>query len=160
VSLRRLTTPVFVLLVLAASACTGGDDPGPSPRDPGTDPTEPTGSALPTEDPGAVRFAPGLFRYTFNSVSAELRWQGGEGELIVDNGSDRELDEPGLYAVTSDQREVPADVAEARPIGVGDSATFTISFPDDVAFEQTGFVVLLFGDENWGAFAPVPEEEA
>lgn len=107
-------------------------------------------------DSGAVEFEEGLFRYEFDSVRAELRWQGGDGELTVDNGSDRELGEPGLYAVTSDQREVPGEVTDTASIPAGDSATFAIAFPDDVAFEETGFVVLLFGDENWGAFGPVP----
>ena len=61
--------------------------------------------------------------------------------------------------MTSDQREVPGEVTDTAPIPAGDSATFAISFPDDVGFEETGFVVLLFGDENWGAFGPVPAEE-
>ena len=158
-NLRRLATPL-VVLALAAAACTGGEDPDPGPSDGGSEPSEPTASALPTEDPGAVAFERGLFRYQFNSVTAELRWQGGDGALTIDNGSDRELGEPGLYAVTSDQREVPAEIAGTAPVGPGDSASFEISFPDDVAFEQTGFVVLVFGDENWGALAPVPTSEA
>jgi hypothetical protein len=148
-----------IVLALATAACTGGDDPTPSASDPGTA-TVPGGTPLPTDDPGAVAFEPGLFRYSFDAVSAELRWQGGRGELTVENGSDRELGEPGLYAVTSDQREVPAEVVGTAPVGAGEAATFTFSFPNTVAFEQTGFVVLLFGDENWGAFAPVPVDEA
>ena len=158
--LRRLPLVLLVVLATTAAACTGGDDPDPSLSDGGSEPTEPTGSPLPTEDPGAVAFERGLFRYQFNFVTAELRWDGGDGELTVDNGSDGDLDEPGLYAVTSDQREVPGEVTGTAPVAAGDSATFEISFPDDVAFEQTGFVVLLFGDENWGAFAPVPTSEA
>ena len=159
-SLRRLCVLSVVVLSLTGAACTGDDEPEPSPTAVGSS-AEPTdgGSQLPTVDPGAVPFEEGLFRYEFDSVKAELRWQGGEGELTVDNGSDRELGEPGLYAVTSDQREVPGEVTDTAPIPAGDSATFTISFPDDVAFEETGFVVLLFGDENWGAFGPVPAEE-
>ena len=151
---------LLVVLAMAAAACTGGDDPDPGPSEGGAEPPEPTASSLPTEDPGAVAFEPGLFRYRFNFVSAELRWQGGDGELTIDNGSDRELGQPGLYAVTSDQREVPGEVSGTAPVPAGDSASFEISFPDDVAFEETGFVVLLFGDENWGAFAPVPTSEA
>jgi len=157
--LRRLTSVLLVALAIAAAACTGGDDPTPDPSG-GPGPAEPTGSPLPTVDQGAVDFEPGVFRYAFNSVTAELRWQGGDGELTVDNGSDRELGDPGLYAVTSDQREVPGEVPDTAPVAAGASATFAISFPSDVAFEQTGFVVLLFGDENWGAFAPVPVGEA
>ena len=159
-SLRRLSTLLVITSVLATTACTGGDDPSPTPTGPGASPTEDGGSPLPTTDPGAVRFEPGVFRYSFDSVSAELRWQGGEGELTVDNGSDRELGEPGLYAVTSDQREVPAEVDGTAPVAAGASETFSFSFPADVTFEETGLVVLLFGDETWGAFAPVPAEEA
>jgi hypothetical protein len=146
-----------VLLSLLAAACTGDEDPQATPTAAGST-SEPAdgGSPLPTVDPGAVPFEEGVFRYEFDAVRAELRWQGGEGELTVDNGSDRELGEPGLYAVTSDQREVPGEVSDTAPIPAGDSATYTISFPDDVAYDETGFVVLLFGDENWGAFGPVP----
>ena len=158
-SLRRRPTLLLVVLALALAGCTGDDDPTPSPTDTGPVPTSDGSSPLPTDDPGAVRFEPGLFRYAFDDVSAELRWQGGEGELTVENGSDRELGPPGLQAVTNDQREVPAEVAGTAPVAPGASETFTFSFPDDVSFEDTGFVVLWFGDENWGAFAPVPVSE-
>ena len=158
-TLRRVPTLLLIVVSLTAAACTGGDSPSPSPSESGAAPSDDGGTPLPTRDQGAVEFEPGVFRYAFNSVSAELRWQGGEGELTVDNGSDRELGEPGLYAVTSDQREVPGEVTGTAPVAPGASETFTISFPDDVAFEETGFVVLLFGDENWGAFAPVPKDE-
>lgn len=148
-------------LAVTAAACTGGEEqPTPTASAATSDPAEPSESPLPTVDPGAVRFEPGLFRYRFNFVTAELRWQGGEGELTIDNGSDRELGDPGLYAVTSDQREVPGQVAGTAPVPAGGSASFAISFPDDVEYDETGFVVLLFGDENWGAFAPVPVREA
>src|SRR5215204_4728381 len=121
--LRRLTTVLLVALAIAVAACTGGDDPTPDPSG-GPGPAEPTGSPLPTVDQGAVDFEPGVFRYAFNSVTAELRWQGGDGELTVDNGSDRELADPGLYAVTSDQREVPGEVPDTAPVAAGASATF------------------------------------
>jgi hypothetical protein len=152
--------PSLLVLALASAACTGAGEPDPSPTGAPTtsEPTD-TPSPLPTDDPGAVRFEEGLFRYRFNSVTAELRWDGGDGELTVENRSGRELGPPGLYAVTSDQREVSAEVSGAAPIPTGDSATFSISFPDDVAFDATGFVVLLFGDENWGALGPVPVDE-
>jgi hypothetical protein len=155
VSPRRVFTLALVAFAVAVG-CTGEASPTRSPGGRAT--TEPS-AALPTEDPGAVKFQDGVFRYAFNGVSAELRWQGGDGELRVDNGSDRELGEPGLYAVTQDQREVPGDVMDTAPIPAGDTAEFAISFPPDVAYEETGFVVLLFGDENWGAFAPVPVRE-
>jgi hypothetical protein len=158
--LRRLAVLLLVVPALGAAACTGDDPATPTASDPGGETVEPNGSPLPTVDPGAVEFEPGLFRYQFDSVTAELRWQGGEGELTIQNGSDRELDPPGLYAVTYDQREVPADVSDASPIGVDEDATFAIAFPDDVVFDETGMVVLLFGDENWGALAPVPVAEA
>ena len=149
-----------LVLVASTAACTGRDpEPGPSPVQPTSEPTDPP-SPLPTTDLGAVEFERGLFRYRFNFVTAELRWDGGEGELTVDNRSGRELGEPGLYAVTSDQRQVAGEVVDAAPVATGTAATFAISFPDDVAFDETGFVVLLFGDENWGAFGPVPVDEA
>jgi hypothetical protein len=55
---------------------------------------------------------------------------------------------------------VPGEVSDAAPVAAGDTAAFTITFPDDVTYDETGLVVLLFGDENWGAFAPVPVRDA
>lgn len=159
--IRRAAIALALALAAVATACTGDAEPGPSAAPPSS--TEPTPSAtpLPTRDPGAVEFAEGLFRYgPYNFVTAELRWRGGDGKLIVDNRSGRELGPPALYAVLMDQREVPADVREAAPIPTGGAVRFDVSFPDSVGYDETGLVVLLFGEENWGAFDQVPVDEA
>ena len=153
VSLRRATSVLLIALAVAAAACTGGDDPEPS-GDP-----QPTPSELPTRDTGRVEFERGAFIYQFQNVTAELRWDGGEGELTVDNRSGKELGAPGLYAVTDSQQEIDAEVLEGAPIPTGSSTSFTVRFPDDLGYDEMGLLVLLFGDQNWGAFAPVPVED-
>jgi hypothetical protein len=157
VQLRR---PILVFLVaalaFAGAACTSDDGAEPD-GDAGNEP-EATESPLPTRDTGRVEFERGAFSYQFQNVTATLAWEGGDGELTVENRSGRELGPPGLYAITDGQEEVPAQVADAASIPSGAPMTFTISFPDDLEYERMGMIVLLFGDENWGAFAPVPVE--
>ena len=151
-SVRRCAIALVLVLAATAAACTGDDPP---PGD-GEGPSSSTTSALPTVDAGDVEFERGAFIYEFDSVTAALSWEGGEGTLSIDNGSDRELGEPGLYAVTNDQAQVTGKVVDTATIPPGESTEFTISFPDALTYERMGIIVLLFGDENWGAFAPVP----
>ncbi len=47
-------------------------------------------------------------------------------------------------------------MAGAAPIPDGESATFEVAFPADVDERTIGLVALLFGDANYGLFAPVP----
>jgi hypothetical protein len=47
-------------------------------------------------------------------------------------------------------------VGAGAPIPDGDSATFQMTFPDEVKPRTIGLVILLFGDSNYGAMAPVP----
>jgi hypothetical protein len=47
-------------------------------------------------------------------------------------------------------------VTDAVAIPDGESATFQVTFPDDVNERTVGLVILSFGDSNYGALAPVP----
>jgi hypothetical protein len=38
----------------------------------------------------------------------------------------------------------------------GETATFTITFPEQVNPDTVGLLVLLFGGSNYGAMKPVP----
>lgn len=160
---RSLLTPLAGLAALAvlAAGCTRdaqGDAPPESPTV-----AEPTASGegdLPTRDPGGTEFLRGAFTYRFDAVLAELTWDGGEGELVVRNRSGREIGEPSLVAITQDQREVAATVRDARPIADGEKLTFAIAFPDELTYERMGLIKLLFGDQDWGVFSPVPASPA
>jgi hypothetical protein len=138
-------------LALGLVGCTGG------PADTSTTPSTPPESPLPTVDVGPVAFVPGKFAYSYLGVEATLAWSGGNGTLDVHNGSGSELGPPGLYAVTADQPQVPGTVTDPAAIPVGASATFPVSFPSDLSPDAVGMIALLFGDDNWGAFSPVPK---
>lgn len=153
--LPRHLAPFALLaaLAFAAVACTGDDIPTTEPpRQGGGDPSAP---APPSRDPGATEFVPGEFSYEYLGVTATLSWKGEKATLEIENAGDSELGQPGLYAVTNDQREVDAELPGAGPIPPGGSAALDVVFPDVVTLDETGFVVLLFGDQNWGALAPV-----
>lgn len=146
--------PLLLVITLAA-ACTGDAVPTPTRGNGSGGSSSPT--ELPTKDTGATKFVPGEFAYELNGVTAELSWDGGAGELKVENASGKELGPPGVYAVTDDQREVHGKVADAAAVGDGGSATLQVVFPEDLDPDTTGFLVLTFGEDNWGAFAPVQE---
>jgi hypothetical protein len=146
----RSLPALLLVLALMGAACTG-DDPSPSPSD-----TTDTGSPLPTEDV-PVDFVPGEWTYENNGVTVAFSWEG--GTLSVENGSGAELGPPGLYVVSQTQERFDAEVAETGPIPDGDAAGFVATFPDGLTLKDVGLVVLLFGDQNWGALSPVAIEE-
>jgi hypothetical protein len=149
----RLPTRSIVLAAAAlsvfAAACTGGGTTST-----GTTTTEPT--APPTVDQGDVAFAPGEFVYQLHGVKAELTWNGGSGELTITNNSGGQLGAPALYAVTHEGQRVDATVQGAAPMSDGDGATLKVTFPSTLKPADMGIIALVFGDQNWGAFAPVP----
>jgi hypothetical protein len=141
-----------VTLACAIAGCTGSESPPAS-----TAPSTPSESPLPTVDVGPVAFVPGKFAYSYLDVEATLAWSGGNGTLAVHNGSESELGPPGLYAVTAERPRVPGTVLDAASIPGGASATFDVTFPEDLSPDAVGMIALLFGNENWGAFSPVPK---
>jgi hypothetical protein len=150
--MRWLAT-ILLALTVGVAGCTGTGSTGPS-----SGPSTPSESPLPTVDVGNVAFAPGRFAYSYLGVGATLSWSGGAGTLKVHNGSGSELGAPGLDAVTADRPRVKATVTDAAPIAVGTSATFTVAFPPGLSPDDVGMIALLFGDQNWGAFSPVPKQ--
>ena len=131
-----------------ATACTGGGGGGSSKT-----PTAAPTSAIPT---GPVHFQPGEYRYGFGGVTASLSFDGSAATLEVKNASGSELAAPGLYVVLGTGEHVDGTVAGAAPIADGASATFQVTFPAQVTSKTIGLVILLFGDSNYGAFAPAP----
>lgn len=143
---RRFVTSLFVVAILAA-ACTSGGEEHVTPT-PGS-PTSPPPS-------GPVRFQPGKYSYRFGGITADLSFDASTATLEVKNASGAALAEPSLYVIdgTGARYDGTVDAASATPDG--DSATFQVTFPDEVKPKTIGLVILLFGDSNYGAFAPVP----
>jgi hypothetical protein len=138
-----------MLALVLATACTGGGGDGSSK----TPTIAPPTSAVPT---GPVRFQPGEYRYGFGGVTASLSFDGSAAMLEVKNASGGELAAPALYVVSGTGEHVDGSVAGAAPIADGASATFQVTFPNQVTSKTIGLVILLFGDSNYGAFAPAP----
>ncbi len=137
-----------MLVVALGVACTGDGDDGQTPAQTAS-PTSPVPA-------GPVRFEPGAYRYEFGGVTADLRFDGSDATMDVENASGAELAAPSLYVVDGSGAHEDGVVADAAPIPDGEDATFVVTFPDGVTAETIGLVILLFGDANYGAFAPVP----
>ncbi len=147
-SAPRRILPLFVLVVALGVACTGNGGEGKTPT-PTASPTSP----VPT---GPVHFEPGHYRYEFGGVTADLVFHGSGATMDVKNATGAELAAPALYVVDGTGARRDGVVTDAAAIPDGQSATFQVTFPDQVTEETVGLVVLLFGDSNWGDFAPVP----
>jgi hypothetical protein len=137
-----------VVVVTLCVACTG--DSGDART------REPTASATSPVPTGPVRFEPGSYRYEFGGVTADLRFDGNDATMDVKNASGAELAAPALYVIEGSGGRRDGVVGDAVPIPDGESATFQVTFPDQVTGKTIGLVILLFGDSNYGAFAPVP----
>ena len=149
-SAPRRILPLIVLVLALGVACTGEGDGADQPtRTPAETPTSP----VPT---GPVRFEPGLYRYEFGGVIADLVFDGSDATMDVKNTSGAELAPPALYVIDGTGAHEDGIVADAAPIPDGEDASFAVTFPDGVTDETVGLVILLFGDSNYGAFAPVP----
>ena len=116
----------------------------------------PTASGGPVTSNAAVAFVPGEYRYTFNGIVATLSMDGSTGALDIQNASGAELAAPVVYAITDDAARHDATIEGAGPIVDGGSASLTAKFPDAVTADTAGLIVLSFGSDNVGAFAPVP----
>jgi hypothetical protein len=146
-SLRRFVAPVAVLagLTVLASGCTGDGEPPPS---------DTQSPATPTET-SAPAFTPGSFRYQNAGLQVGLDLDGNTGTMEVDNGSGYALGKPDLYVLDGlTGTHIDGKVLDAQPVPDGDRATFQVQFPPEVTPKSLGLVILLFGTDNYGAFAP------
>ncbi len=98
---------------------------------------------------------PGEYRYSFNNVTATLTLHGSKGTLDVKNASGADLGAPGIYAITRDDHRFDAQIVTAADVADGAEATFEVVFPTQVTEKTEGLIILKFGDENYGAFAPI-----
>jgi len=141
---------VLVVVVGVLAGCTkGGGHASPTPSSASTAPATPT-------HVGPENFQPGEYRYSFNSVTASLSFDGSSATLDVTDGSGADLAAPGLYVILGTGRRVDGTVTDPAPIANGASGTFQVTFPSTVTPKTIGLVILLFGDSNYGAMAPAP----
>jgi hypothetical protein len=139
---------MIVLVAVLGIACTGGGDDQPTPA-----PSSTTTSPVPT---GPVHFEPGHYVYEFGGVTVGVVFDGSDAKMDVKNASGAELAAPSLYVVLGTGAQRDGVVTDGSTIPDGESATFQVTFPDDVDERTVGLVVLSFGDANWGNLAPVP----
>jgi hypothetical protein len=148
VTASRRILPSIVLVVALGVGCTGdGHD------EPTLAPTSTSTSPVPS---GPIHFEPGHYRYEFGGVTADLVFDGSDATMDVKNATGAELATPALYVIDGSGTRRDGVVADAAPIPDGENASFHVTFPAQVTEETIGLVILLFGDSNWGDFAPVP----
>jgi hypothetical protein len=139
----------MLLLSMLGAACTGGDDDATP-----TDPATPTTSTDPT-DAGGTTFTPGAFRYQNAGLVVDLQLEANAGTMDVNNGSGFALGKPDVYVLDGlTGARIEGRVLDAQPIDDGAQATFQVQFPPEVTPKSLGLVILLFGSDNYGAFAP------
>ena len=139
---------MIVLVAVLGISCTGGDDDQVTPA-----PSSTTTSPVPT---GPVHFEPGHYTYEFGGVTVGVVFDGSDVSMDVKNASGAELGAPSLYVVMGTGVRRDGVVTDAATIADEESATFEVTFPDDVDERTVGLVIVSFGDSNYGALAPVP----
>ena len=145
--MRAPSLVLAALLTIGAVACTGDATPSTSV------PTSATsGSPIPE---GPVSFVPGAFATDVSNVTVALTWDGGTGEMTVENGSTSELGQASVMAITDEPTTVEATLEGPATIAVGETATFEVAFPDSLAPADAGLLLLGFGGDSWGALSPV-----
>jgi hypothetical protein len=145
-SLRRFVAPAILLVVLGG-ACTDGGEVTPTDSR-SQSPSQPTNA-------GPTTFTPGRFRYQNAGLQVDLQLEANTGTMDVNNGSGFELGKPDVYVLDGLSGErIDGKVLDAQPIEDGAEASFQVQFPPEVTPKSLGLVILLFGSDNYGAFAP------
>ena len=146
----------FIALALALAAlfaaCTDDENGGEDPTGPGTGGTGTTTGGVGPTPVTTGPAARGTYEYVNAGLRVVVRIDGTEGEMEVDNGTERELPPPDFYILDArDGGEIEGEVAEPDSIPAGEKATFAISF-QGIEVRTIGLLVLLFGTDNYGAF--------
>jgi hypothetical protein len=145
----RLSRAIIVLAIVAG-ACTAGAETEPGSPSAGEGRQGPV-----SEDAGSAGSVPGRFQYRFNSITAAATFDGRVATLRVRNGTGSELGAPALYVMGTDDRRYEGVASGAEPIPDGAQVIVEFTFPDAVEPDTIGLAVLVLGDENVGAMAPV-----
>lgn len=133
------------LLAFGAAACDGvGADP-----DGGSTPTE-----SPTDDgPTTVGTTKGEYEYRNAGLTAEMKLKGDQGTLEIANETGFDLPKPGFYILDArDGSVVEGKVVASEPVPDGATKSFDVSFSPPIELKNIGLVILLMGDDNYGAF--------
>ena len=141
------TTGRLLVLVLglsiALSACTGDDG----------DKQDGKGSTGPEPTPSDVVIEPGdsgVYRYANAGLVVTLDLEA--GTLEIQNETGRELPKPDFYVLEAlDGTQVDGRVESSASVPAGETATFDVVL-EGIAAEDIGLVVLLMGQDNYGAF--------
>ena len=147
----RFAALAFVVAI-ALAACTDGVDgtdgaTGASGATGATGDEGPTPAQTFTGPPGTAVYA-----YANAGLQVTLDIDGNEGTIEIENGTGRELPEPDFYILDArDGSRIEGDVSEAAPIPVDQTSTFAVSFAG-IEVRNIGLVVLLLGQDNYGAF--------
>jgi hypothetical protein len=137
----------LLCLAIALGACTGGDGRSTASTDPSTTGEVPTPAQTFTGAPGTA-----TYEYANEGLLVTVDLDGSDGTLEVDNGSEHDLDPPGLYVEdAADGHEIDGEVVDSAPVAAGETATFDVRL-DDITVDDIGLLVLLFGADNYGAF--------
>jgi hypothetical protein len=141
---------MLLCLVIALTACTGGDDGGSgstASTGPSTTSQVPTPAQTFTGAPGTA-----TYEYANEGLLVTLDLDGSNGTLAVENDSEHDLDPPGLYVEDAvDGHEIDVEVVDSTPVAAGERATFDVKL-DGITVDDIGLLVLLFGADNYGAF--------
>lgn len=138
-------------LTFVAAACTGGDDQ--PPQQPSS--ASPSGDGV-TSTNVNVQFQPGKYFYQYNNVAVTLSMETGGSTLQVKNNSGHDLGKPDVYVLSQDDKRYEGTVDDPQVIPDGETASFTVTFPEQVKPDTVGLMVLLFGGSNYGSMKPVP----
>jgi hypothetical protein len=134
-------------LATALGACTGGDGGSTASTGPSTTSEVPTPAQTFTGAPGTA-----TYEYANEGLLVTVDLDGSDGTLEVQNGSEHDLDPPGLYVEdAADGHEIDGEVVDSAPVAAGETATFDVRL-DDITVDDIGLLVLLFGADNYGAF--------
>lgn len=134
-----------LVLALVLAACTGDDGGG---RTTGSGDGGNGGDG----PPETISVAPGATVYRYVNAGLAVTLDLDASTLEVENGTGRELPEPGFYVLdASDGTQVDGQVNGATAVPEGETASFTVQL-DGIALEDIGLVVLLMGKDNYGAF--------
>lgn len=135
---------LLVALIVVASACTGEEGRAVTPS------PSPSPSLIP---------APGGYLYRGPGIEATFEITAEQGQLVVLNATGADLADPGIYLLDArDGARVDAEVAEAAPVPDGDTMEFDVSISGAPEAKHVGLVVLTFGHDDFGAFAPAREK--
>ncbi len=145
-TLRSSVALPLALLALVGTACHGSASQ--------VQPTTPPTSAPTSTSATPTVITPGAFRYMTPGLLVTLELKTNTGTMMVRNGSGEDLGKPGLYVFDQSGKRINGKVLAAAPIADGAKASFRVQFPSEVNDKTVGLVILLFGGDNFGAFAP------